>query len=362
MLVAMTVAPLAACHGVAAEMPAPPPVAAAALGVKAVAPSTKLHANVLRATGQVRAKSRATLSAPLTGTLRRVLVEEGDRVRKGQLLAQLDTDGFRIGVEQARAGLALASASLDGATVSVKRARRLAAAASIPIADLDKAEVALRQAEAQQAQATASLHQAEHTLEDASIVAPFAGVITSRLKDTGDTVSLMPPTPIFELVNVDDVEIRALIPESVIERVSPGARIRGTVSPSGKVFEAVISNRGAVVDSQSRTIQVLADVVAQSDGATRATLRPGSLVDLDLSTAGPQTAGLFLPTQAIAVRDGKAQVVVVREGRARHVAIKAEQVLPGTMRVLEGLKEEDRVVADLSVPIAEGRLLQVAKE
>jgi RND family efflux transporter MFP subunit len=337
--------------------------AASAVGVRALAPATKLEASVLQATGTVRSKQEATLSAQVSGTLTRVNVKVGDKVKKGQVLAQLDTSNIRIAVEQARAAKAAADASLDGATTEVERARTLAQGGSLARAGLDKAEVGFRQAQAGAAQAAAALKNAEEMLRDATLVAPFDGVITTRTKNVGDFVAMTPPTAIFGLVDVEGLEVRAMVPEAVVDRVKVGSVVKGTLNPSGAPFEAKVANLGAVIDPQSRTVEVLADVLPPKDGTV---LRPGALVELDFSAAaggeGPQDmAGLFLPSQAVSAKGQDGFVWVVQGGKAQRRDVKVQRVLPGYVRVLSGLEAQDQVVADASLPLQDGTALQVVQ-
>ncbi|HET9449681.1 MAG TPA: efflux RND transporter periplasmic adaptor subunit [Aggregicoccus sp.] len=337
--------------------------AASAVGVRALTPSTKLTASVLQATGTVRSKQEATLSAQVSGTITRVNVKVGDKVKKGQVLAQLDTSNVRIAVEQARAAKAAADAQLDGATTEVERARTLAQGGSLARAGLDKAEVGFRQAQAGAAQAAAALKNAEEMLRDTSVLAPFDGVITTRTRNVGDYVAMMPPTPIFGLVDVEGLEVRALVPEAVVDRVKVGGRVKGTLNPSGAPFEAKVANLGAVIDPQSRTVEVLADVLPSKEGTV---LRPGALVELDFTAAaggeGAQDlAGLFLPSQAVSAKGQDGFVWVVQGGKAVRRDVKVQRVLPGYVRVLSGLEVKDQVVADASLPLQDGTALQVVQ-
>jgi RND family efflux transporter MFP subunit len=341
--------------------------AASAVGVRALNPATKLTASVLQATGTVRSKQEATLSAQVSGTITKVNVKVGDRVKKGQVLAQLDTSNVRIAVEQARAAKAAADAALDGATTEVERARTLAQGGSLARAGLDKAEVGFRQAQAGAAQAAAALKNAEEMLRDTSVLAPFDGVITSRTKNVGDYVAMMPPTPIFGLVDVEGLEVRALVPEAVVDRVKVGSVVKGTLNPSGAPFEAKVANLGAVIDPQSRTVEVLADVLpAKAGSKDGAVVRPGALVELDFSAAaggeGAQDmAGLFLPSQAVSAKGQDGFVWVVQGGKAQRRDVKVQRVLPGYVRVLSGLEAKDQVVADASLPLQDGTALQVVQ-
>jgi RND family efflux transporter MFP subunit len=329
------------------------------VGVRTVAPAPTLETGVLQATGSVRAKQEATLSAQTTGTLERVHVAVGDRVRRGQVLARLDTSNARITADQARAARAAADAALDGATTEVERTRVLAQSGSLARASLDKAEVGFRQAQAQAAQAAAALASAQEVLRDATLTAPFDGVITGRSANEGDWVST--GKAVFSLVNPNALEVRVPVPEALVDRVTAGAVISATVNPSGAPFRARVTSLGATIDPQTRTVEVLADVLPRQEG--EAQLRAGALVSLDFSAAAADDAraGLFLPAQAVSAQGQKGFVWLVQEGKAQRRDVKVEPVLPGVVRVVQGLGSEDRVVADASLPLKDGTALQVVQ-
>lgn len=354
-----------ACGGGAKPVAPPPPSAQAAqkpVGVKAVTPATKLEASVLQATGNVRARQEATLSAEASGTLTKVTVNAGDAVKRGQVLAQLDTSNARLTANQARAAKAAAEAALEGAKTEVERARTLAQSGSLARASLDKAEVGYRQAQAQAEQAAAVLASAQETLRDATLTAPFDGVITTRSRNEGDYVT--PGTAIFGLVNPQALEVRAPVPEAFVDRVKVGTIVKGTLNPSGAPFEAKVRSLGAIIDSQTRTVEVLADVLpAKSEGVV---LRAGALVELDFSNMmatddAPGQAGVFLPSQAVNSKGQQGFVWVVQDGKAQRRDVKVERVLPGFVRVVHGLGHEERVVADASLPLQNGVALQVVQ-
>src|SRR5881398_2485174 len=116
-------------------------------------------------------------------------------------------------------------------------------------------------------------------LHDQTLRAPFEGVVTARMKNLGDTVSLVPATPIFMLTNVDELEVRLPVPESMAGALKPGMKVIGQVIPGNTSFEATVRTVGAVVDSTSRTVEVLADVANKP----AVMLRPGSLAEMDFS-------------------------------------------------------------------------------
>ncbi|NTX60643.1 efflux RND transporter periplasmic adaptor subunit [Myxococcus sp. CA051A] len=361
----VVVAVVAGACGGSGKPVAPSPSAQAVqkpVGVKALTPATKLEASVLQATGSVRAKQEATLSAEASGTLTKVTVNAGDAVKRGQLLAQLDTSNARLTANQARAAKAAAEAALEGAKTEVERARMLAQSGSLARASLDKAEVGYRQAQAQAEQAAAVLASAQEALRDATLTAPFDGVIISRSRNEGDYVS--PGTAIFGLVNTQALEVRAPVPEAFVDRVKVGTIVKGTLNPSGAPFEAKVRSLGAVIDSQTRTVEVLADVLPSKEDGAR--LRAGALVELDFSDmmatdSAPGQAGLFLPSQAVNAKGQQGFVWVVQDGKAQRRDVKVERVLPGFVRVVHGLGHQERVVADASLPLQNGVALQVVQ-
>ncbi|RKG86935.1 efflux RND transporter periplasmic adaptor subunit [Corallococcus sp. CA049B] len=329
-----------------------------ALGVKAITPATELEQNVTRVTGQVRSKQEAVLGPQATGTLAKVNVRVGDKVKKGDVLAQLDTSNVSIAVDQAKAAKDMAEAALQLATSNLERTRKVAESGGVAANALEQVEIGQKQAAAQAAQAGAAYRLAVENLRDHSIIAPFNGIITARTKNVGDSVAMTPSTPVFSIVDTDGLEIRMMVPESVIDNVTPGIVTPGTVNPSGMRFEAKVANVGAVIDAQSRTVEVLADVT----GKTEHPLRPGALVEMDFSkAAGDAGNGLFLPAQAVSSKGQDGFVWVVQDGTVRKRDVRVQRVLPGYVKVLQGLTAEERVLADASLDVKEGTAVRVAQ-
>ncbi|CAM3220380.1 efflux RND transporter periplasmic adaptor subunit [Corallococcus sp. ZKHCc1 1396] len=341
-----------------AQLPTQQAGGANAMGVKAITPATELEQNVTRVTGQVRSKHEATLGPSATGTLMKVNAKVGDKVKKGDVLAVLDTSNVRIAVDQTRAAKDMADAALQLATSTLERTRKVAESGGVAASALEQAEIGQKQAAAQAAQAGAALRLAEENLRDHSITAPFDGIITARTKNVGDSVAMTPSTPVFSMVDADGLEIRMMVPESVIDSVVPGTVTPGTVNPSGMRFEAKVSNVGAVIDAQSRTVEVLADVT----GKTERPLRPGALVEMDFSkAAGDSAPGLFLPSQAVSSKGQDGFVWVVQDGTVRKRDVRVQRVLPGYVKVLQGLTAEERVLADASLDVKEGTAVRVTQ-
>jgi RND family efflux transporter MFP subunit len=340
-----------------AQLPAREGTAAAAtLGVRAAPPRERLEGDVTRVTGQIRARMEAMLSAPGTGTIDKLFVQVGDRVKKGDALMQLDSSNMVIALEQAKAARDMAQAGLDSATTELERTRQLREGDSVPQATLDKVQAGHRQAAAAVAQADAAVRSVEESLRDFTLRAPFSGVVTARMKNIGDSVSMVPPTPIFSLTNVDDLEVRLPVPEALAGALAPGMKLTGRSIPGNTPFEAKVRTVGAVVDAASRTVEVLADV----SGKPEQPLRPGSLAELDFSQS-ESLAGLFIPSQAV-LKDGPHSYVwVVSGNRVARRDVEAHPVTPRFVQVRSGLTSQEQVVVEGAASLSDGLAVTVVQ-
>ena len=331
---------LAACGG-RGEKASLPPASPAVRAVRVAKPATGLETGLGRATGAIRARSDATLSAKATGQIKRLRVEVGDRVRAGAPLVEMDSTNARIQLENARAVERLAAASLAEAERELARSKVLFDQESLPQAGWDKAQTGRELAAAQLDQARAAVRAAAQAVADATIVAPFAGTVTARWRSAGDTVTLMPVTPILALTDLDHLEAKLAVPEAIESFVKPGTRVEGVTTPGGQRFQATVRVKAGVVDPATRTIEVLADVA----GVEGPPLRPGTLVNVDFGAFG--AAGeLFVPASAVRADGDKSYVLVVAAGKAERRDVEATPVNPGTVAVRKGLDAGADVIVD----------------
>jgi RND family efflux transporter MFP subunit len=322
-----------------AEKASLPPAGAASRAVRTVQPAARIETGLARATGTLRAREDAVLAAKATGQIQRIRVDVGDRVKAGQALVDMDATNARIGLESARATERLAAARLAEAERELARSKVLLEAQGIPQSAFDQVATGREIAAAQLDQARAAVRAAEQQVADATITAPFAGVITAKHRNAGDTVTMMPVTPIVSLTAVDRLELRLTVPEALEPAIAPGQVVEGTTTPGGKRFRAKVRVKGDVIDPVTRTIEVLADVLDAGG------LRPGALATADFGNFG-DGAGVFLPSTAVKT-DGKASwVFVVQNGKAERRDVVAEAVHPGTVVVKQGLSPDAEVVVD----------------
>jgi membrane fusion protein, multidrug efflux system len=344
---ALAAALAAACSG-RAEKAALPPAGAAARAVRVIRPAATIETGLARSTGTIRAREDAVLSAKATGQIRRIRAEVGDRVKAGAVLAEMDGTNAQISLQNARALERLAVARLAEAERGLTRSKVLFEGEGMAQAKYEEVQTGREMAAAQLDQARAMVKQAEQAVRDSTVVAPFGGIVTGRFRNAGDTVTMMPVSPIVALTDVDHLEVRLSVPEALEPAIAVGQLVEGTTTPGGQRFHAKVRVKNAVVELATRTIEVLADVVKAEGSASSPSvdgLRPGTLVTVDFGRFG-EGGGVFVPSTAVKT-DGKASwVMVVAGGKAERRDVLVNPVHPGTVVVKQGLAPEADVIVD----------------
>lgn len=249
--------------------------------------SLPAHGAEVPATGVVRAQDDVTLKSEVAGIVWRIVVEEGEPVREGQLLVELKNDRERIGVELARANLLKAKAAMAAARVSYENAakelsRAKIAGDALPRKELeDREDAALRlrallelqEAELEQAMAEMALR--ENELRQTRLVAPFAGTVTRIYVRKGDAIKPL-DTQVLELVALDQLYVEVVLPVGSILQIRQGQKVKVLVEAevlgSSGTVEGKVSYVNPKVDAASRTF--LTKVVFSDN---RGNIRPGML-------------------------------------------------------------------------------------
>lgn len=230
-------------------------------------------------------KQSAELGPKMSGTLSAVMVEEGDRVKRGQALFRLDTRSVQLNISQADAALQGAKISRDNAQREFDRQKVLADKGSISAAVLDRAEAAYTAASNGVSQAEVGLSMARRGSTDSAIYSPIDGIVARKLKNVGETVTMMPPTTVVLIQDQSILELRARIPEAALRQVREGETITAHFTALELTRPAQIVRVQPTVDPITRTIEIVADV-DNADGD----LRPGMYVEVELKPPPAQPA------------------------------------------------------------------------
>ncbi|MBN2506259.1 MAG: efflux RND transporter periplasmic adaptor subunit [Verrucomicrobia bacterium] len=320
---------------------------------------------LLNASGYVTARRAATVSSKVTGKVTEVRIEEGTRVEAGQVLAQLDDANTKASLKLAEAQLRSAQVALaetrvrlDEAEKELARISNLVSNRVASASDLDRAEAEVKSRQAQLEKQTADISVAEHQvalwqqqLDDTTIRAPFAGVVTTKNAQPGEMISPVSAgggftrTGIGTIVDMTSLEIEVDVNESYLNRVRVDQPVEATLDAyqDWKIPAHVI----AVIPTADREKSTVKVRVGFDQLDPR--ILPEMAVKVAFLREGEPTAAERLPlVPAAAVQaDGDQRAVwVVQEGKAAKRLIQTGDQQERQFRVLAGLNAGDRVVVE----------------
>jgi RND family efflux transporter MFP subunit len=236
---------------------------------------------VIRLTGNTEAHRRSLVNVAGQGLLIKLAVREGDFLRKGELIAQLDSTQAGLTVRVAEAGLAVAKAQLRAAERERKRLEGLASQKAVPGMQVDQATSGFEMASAGVAASEAQVAQARKALADTTVRAPFAGIVGARVKGEGEWVSPMPPAPIIELVEVTPLDLQIQAPEHLLGRIMVGDEVTAHFNTVGRSTKAKVTRIVPIVRLPMRTFLVIAEIPNEDRS-----LSPGLFAEIQLIPTG----------------------------------------------------------------------------
>lgn len=311
----------------------------AAKSIEAMAVTTETVSNEAFSTGTsyvgtVEEESAVAVSFTGMGTVNRVYVSEGERVRKGSLVAEMD-------MTQARNALATAKATHKQATDALERMRQLHENKSL--ADMKWVEV-----QTKVEQAEAMLQAAEKALADCRIYAPVDGVVGRKMLNAGETA--LPSQPVVTIMGISNLKVKVSIPEREIAQVRDTTSSRITIEALGnRVIEGGKIEKGVKADALTHTYNININI-RNTDGD----ILPGMVAKVELLDNG-STRGLYLPIRAVQqASDGKHFVWIVAGGKAHRSDITLGRAGGNRIEVLTGIAVGDRVIVEGYQKVSEG--------
>lgn len=302
------------------------------VGTLVVEPRTDINAGIY--VGVIEEENSAALSFPVAGTVMRLNGEEGSRVRRGELLAELDPTSARQTWEAARA-------ALEQARDASERLRQLYEAKSLPEIQWIETQTRLRQAES-------AFAIAEKNLNDCKLYAPFDGVIGQKRAEVGETA--LPAVPVLTLLGIDRVKVRFSVPEQEIAHISRGSRVQVTVPALGdSLFVAGSPEKGAVANPSAHTYDVRAAVANR-----RGMLLPGMVCRVTVAPA-EAVEEIAVPVRAVQqAGDGSRYVWRVEGDSVVRADVRTGRFVENGVVIEQGLRSGDRIVIDGMQKIGQG--------
>ena len=306
---------------------------------------------IVNAPGTIEAFEQVQVTARVAGVIDRVGFAEGGTVKKGQVLASIDSERYQLVVSAARVTVTRADAALAGAEQDL--ARRQGASAQhpglIPGEEIATYQTKVNLAKADAQGAREAVKQAELNLRDSYARAPIGGVIQTRTVQTGQYVQV--GTVLGTLLQRDPLLLRFLVAGEDAPRLKPGMAVSFRLRESQRTYPAKITLVSGNADPKSRLVPVTAEI---DDTEHQYWLRPGAFAEVSVVVGNARLAPV-IPQLAIRPNE-RGFLAFIVEGNVAHERILklGMHTLEGTVEITDGLKGGEMLVVRGAEPLTEG--------
>ncbi len=315
---------------------------------------------VLTASGYVVARRKAAVASKGTGQLVYLGVQEGDPVKKGQVIARLEDKDVIATLDRARENFRMAEADLKDAKQSLERQKTLLEKRLVAEADFDAAEARYKRVMASIESARAAVKEAEAAVEYTRIVAPFDGTVLSKNADVGEIVAPLAGAAssraaVVTIADMRSLEVEADVSEANLARVFSDQPCEITLDAyPGKRYPAYVDKIVPTADRAKATVMVKIkfksyDKSVLPEMSAKITFLPASAAG-----AAMATPVLAVPSGAVAERNGRQVAYQIQDGRAIEVPVAAGRRMGSLIEIKGGLKAGDKVVARVDDRIGAG--------
>ncbi len=317
--------------GTAGSARAPAPV------VEVASPQTDTVIERIEAVGTARANESIVIAAKQTGNIARINFQEGQSVKAGTVLIELESRERAADTEAARAEIQQARAVADEIRQQLDRTRALRATGNAPEARVDQLESQLRAAEGRIRQNESRLRAADARFDEYRITAPFDGKLGLRQVSPGALVQ--PGTQITTLDDVRTIKIDFSVPEQYLGQLKLGLSVIA-VTPAfpGREFTGEVSAIDTRIDPTTRAVRLNA-AFDNSDGS----LKPGMFLTVALAVATRQNS-IVVPEDALVAEGARQFLYIVVDGKAIRREVKLGMRMRGRVEILDGIAVGDTLV------------------
>jgi macrolide-specific efflux system membrane fusion protein len=327
------------------------PASGPAAGLEVARAARRELDSVVKATGVVRpvVGAEVKVGSQASGVVNRLHVRVGDRVEKGQLLAELDARELAARRDQAAAALESARAGAVFASQERARARRLAAAQAVAQSDLERAESGAALADARVSEAAAALALARVQLEQARITAPITGVVASVATQEGETVSATLAAPTFvTIVDLDRLELWAYVDETDIGRIALGQPAAFSVdSYPDRTFEGRVAAIYPKAEIRDNVVDYV--VLVRFAPPRDQVLRPEMTASVRIVLSRRPDA-LAVPRRALRRDGARTFVLCNQDGRPVERTVRTGARDETHVEIVEGLRAGEEVLVGEAAP------------
>jgi RND family efflux transporter MFP subunit len=332
--------------------------ASAIPSVNVVYPTPSTLSSEIALPGNTQAFIDAPIYSRTSGYLKSWYFDIGARVKKGQLMATIETPEVDQQLQVAQADLMSAQANLDLANTTSTRYQNLLKTNSVSKQETD---VAVSDAAAKKAAVDASManvRRLEQLQSFEKVYAPFDGIVTARNTDIGRLISAgqnTTPQELFHLAAIGKIRVYVSVPEAYSAGIKDGDKATLTLDEyPGRSFVGTIARNANAIDQSTRTLNVEVDI-----DNPKGELLPGAYVFVHFKVP-EHVASLMIPSNTLLFRAEGLRAGVVRDGRVQLVPVKIGRDAGATVEISSGLTANDAVILDPSDSLANGQEVQIA--
>jgi membrane fusion protein, multidrug efflux system len=315
--------------------------------VTAITIENEVFTHYLELQGNVKTKQNVLIYPEMPGTLERVLVKEGQKVYKGQVLARIDDGGMSQQVAQLEATTALAKTTFE-------RQEKL-------WEQKIGSEIQFLQTKTNYEATKSQLAQLKEQLSKSTIRAPFAGVIDNVFKDQGTVVSPGPGSEVFRIVNLGNMFIEADVPESYISDIVTGKEVEIEFPVLGKTLDTKVRQTGNFINPANRTFRVEIGVPNQDRS-----IKPNLTAKLKINDY-TSTEAILIPQSILSENAAGEQYVYkitnleADFGTATQVVVKTGKTQGDVIEILEGIAVGDKLIKAGARSVKDGQEIKISK-
>lgn len=305
---------------------------------------------VLTASGYVVAQRKASIASKATGRLVYLGFEEGDRVKKGEIIARIESADVEASLAQARATLQQYKAELHDAQQSYQRARDLLERDLIAQAEYDAAKARYDRVAASIAVGEAAVKAAEVQVENTIIRAPFDGTILTKNADVGEVVAPFAAgassrVAVVTIADMTSLEVEADVSESNIERISVGQPCEITLDAySDKRYRGYVHRIVPTADRAKATVLTKIRFVEKDSRVLPEMSAKVQFLSKSVTLAEDIQPKLAVDAAAITTRDGKKVVFKVHDNTVTEVPVELGKLMGSSIEILHGISANDKLV------------------
>lgn len=315
--------------------------------VTALNVKNEIFTHYLELQGNVKTKQNVLIYPEMPGTLERVLVKEGQKVVKGQILAKIDDGGMAQQVAQLEATTALAKTTYE-------RQKRL-------WEQKIGSEIQFLQTKTNYEAQKNTLAQLKKQLDKSTIRAPFSGIIDEVIKTQGNVVSPGPGSEIFRIVNLGNMYIEADVPETYITNITKGKDVEIQFPVLGKTIDTKVRQTGNFINPSNRTFKVEIGVPNQDRS-----IKPNLTAKLKINDYTSPKA-ILIPQSIISENaEGKQYVYVVKNiknniGTAMQTVVKTGKTQGDIIEILDGISAGDQLIEAGARTVKDGQEVKISQ-